>query len=437
VSSTSPKRRVVVTGLGTVNPIGNSADEFYDALIEGESGVATLEGWPTENIPSKVAGQVKNLRIEDHMESKEIRRTARFTQLAIIAARQAVAQAGLSLTGPGTGRGAGPESDGDRPADGVDRDRVGVCNGTSLGSFTDMVAQIQSGGPTHERVSPFFVSRMLPNMPGASLAMEFGFRGHNDTSVTACAASTQSIGNALRVIQYGDADAVLAGGCEANLSDWGIATFTAMKALTTRNADPEHASRPFDVDRDGFVGSEGAGYLFLESEEHALARGATILAEVAGFASTDDAYHQVMPKEDGYGAALAMERALRDAGVAPDDVGYINAHGTSTQLNDKSETTAIKRALGAHAYRVAISSTKSMVGHILGGAGGVEAVATVLQLTRGTLHPTINLDNPDPDCDLDYIPRVARKAQVEVAMSNSFGFGGQNAVLVFRRYTAS
>ena len=428
MSATPPRRRVVITGLGTVNPIGNDPDQFYDALIEGKSGVATLDGWPIDNIPSKVAGQVKNLRIEDHISQKDIRRTARFTQLAVIAARQAVAQAGLTLTPAEDGDGAGR-------ADGVDRDRVGVCNGTSLGSFPDMVAQIESGGPNHERVSPFFVSRMLPNMPGATLAMEFGFRGHNDTSVTACAASTQSIGNALRVIQYGDADAVLAGGCEANLSDWGIATFTAMKALTTHNDDPARASRPFDLTRDGFVGSEGAGYLFLESEEHALGRGATIIAEVAGFASTDDAYHQVMPKEDGYGAAMAMERALRDAGAAPDDVGYINAHGTSTQLNDRSETAAIKKALGAHAYRVPISSTKSMIGHVLGGAGGVEAVATVLQLTRGTLHPTINYSTPDPDCDLDYIPNQARPAEVQVAMSNSFGFGGQNAVLVFRRYS--
>ena len=416
--STVNRRRVVITGMGTVNPIGNNPEQFYDALIEGKSGIAPLQGWPTENIPSKIAGQVKDLDIADHFEAKEIRRTARFTQLAIIAARQAVAQAGVN-----------PDPD----ANGIDRDRVGVSNGTSLGSFPDMVAQILSGGETHERVSPFFVSRMLPNMPGASLAMEFGFRGHNDTSVTACAASTQSIGNALRVIQYGDADAMLAGGCEANLSDWGIATFSAMKALTTRNEDPERASRPFDRERDGFVGSEGAGYLFLESEEHALERGATIIAEVAGFASTDDAYHQVMPKDDGSGAAIAMERALRDAGVAPDEVGYINAHGTSTQLNDKSETTAIKRALGEHAYRVPISSTKSMIGHVLGGAGGVEAVATVLCMTRGTLHPTINYENPDPDCDLDYIPNTARRADVEVALSNSFGFGGQNAVLVFRR----
>ena len=413
------RRRVVITGIGTVNPIGNDPDQFYDALVEGKSGVATLQGWPTQNLPSKVAGQVKNLNIEDHLDPKEIRRTARFTQLAIIAARQAVAQAGIS-----------PQPDGD----GVDRDRVGVCNGTSLGSFPDMVAQILSGGETHERVSPFFVSRILPNMPGAGLAMEFGFRGHNDTSVTACAASTQSIGNALRVIQYGDADAMLAGGCEANLSDWGIATFTAMKALTTRNRDPEHASRPFDRDRDGFVGAEGAGYLFLESEEHALSRGARIIAEVAGFASTDDAYHQVMPKDDGYGAATAMERALRDANVAPDEVGYINAHGTSTQLNDKSETSAIKNAFGEHARRVPISSTKSMIGHLLGAAGGVEAAATVLCLTRGTLHPTINYQTPDPDCDLDYIPNTARQVDVDVAISNSFGFGGQNAVLVFKRY---
>ncbi len=297
-----------------------------------------------------------------------------------------------------------------------------------------MVSQILSGGEHHDRVSPFFVSRILPNMPGAGLAMEFGFRGHNDTSVTACAASTQSIGNALRVIQYGDADAMLAGGCEANISDWGIATFTAMKAMSTRNDDPAHAMRPFDRDRDGFAGAEGAGYLFLESEEHALARGAAILAEVAGFASTDDAYHQVMPKEDGYGAALAMERALRDAGVAPDEVGYINAHGTSTQLNDKAETAAIKKAFGAHAYKVPISSTKSMIGHVLGGAGGVEAVGTVLQLTRGTLHPTINYQTPDPDCDLDYIPNTARQvSSLDAVMSNSLGFGGHNASVIFTR----
>ena len=415
------KHRVVITGLGTVNPLANNPDDFFDGLIEGKSGIAQLDGWPVDSIPSKIAGQVKNLNIGDHLDSKDIRRTARFTQLAIIAARQAVAQAGLSLSAEQNG-------------DGVDRNRVGVSNGTSLGSFPDMVAQILSGGESHERISPFFVSRMLPNMPGASLAMEFGVRGHHDTSVTACAASTQSIGNALRVIQYGDADAMLAGGCEANLSDWGISTFTAMKALSTRNADPEHASRPFDKDRDGFVGAEGAAYLFLESEEHAQSRGATILAEVVGFASTDDAYHQVMPKEDGYGAALAMERALKDAGVAPDEVGYVNAHGTSTPLNDKSETTAIKKALGSNAYHVPISSTKSMIGHLLGAAGGVEAVATVLCLTRGTLHPTINYETPDPDCDLDYIPNVARQADVDVAISNSFGFGGQNAVLVFRRY---
>jgi len=407
------EHRVVITGMGTINPIAHDVEEYWDALIEGKSGIATQEGWSTEGLSSKVAGQIKNLDLAQHFEPKELRRTARFTQIGIIAARQAVAQANLN---------------------GVDKDRVGVVNGTSLGSFTDTWQQVLSGGEKHERVSPFYVSRMLPNMAGAALAMEFGYRGHNDTATTACAASTQSIGNALRVLQRGDADAMLAGGTEANLSDWGIATFCAMKALTTHNDEPEKASRPFDLNRDGFVGSEGAGYLFLETEEHALARGAQILAEVAGFASTNDAFHQVMPDETGTAAGLCMERALRDANVAPDELGYINAHGTSTQLNDKAETAAIKRALGSHAYLVPISSTKSMIGHTLGAAGGVEAVATVLQLTRGRLHPTINYETPDPDCDLDYIPNQARQKDVDVAISNSFGFGGQNACIVFRRY---
>ena len=419
------RNRVFITGLGTINPIGNDVESYWHALIEGRNGIATLKGWPTDKLTCKLAGQIKNLDLDKHFEPKELRRTARFSQIAIIAARQAVAQAGLAPDRPAPG---------DRP-DGVDRDRVGVSNGTSLGSFTDMVEQILSGGPDHERVSPFFVPRMLPNMPGAALAMEFGFRGPNDTSVTACAASTQSIGNAMRVLQHGHAEAMLAGGCEANLSDWGISTFAAMKALTTRNEDPEKASRPFDRDRDGFVGAEGAGYLFLETEEHARGRRAEILAEVIGFGSSDDAYHQVMPEEAGTGAALAVEAALRDADIAPDEVGYINAHGTSTPLNDKAETAALKHALGEHAYRVPISSTKSMTGHVLGGAGAIEAVATVLCLTRGVLHPTINYETADPDCDLVYIPNVARKKDVDIAISENFGFGGQNAVVVFRRYS--
>ena len=419
--------RVVVTGMGTVNPIANDVDGFYDALIEGKSGITRAQTDAPESNPSQVAGHIKNLRIEDHLDAKEIRRTARFTQIAIIAARQALAQAGIDLTSAANGDGS----------DGIDRDRAGITNGTSLGSFTDMVKQILSGGENHERVSPFFVPRILPNMPAAGMAIEFGFRGHNDTSVTACAASTQSIGNALRVLQNGDADLMLAGGTEANLSDWGISTFAAMKALTTRNDEPEKASRPFDLNRDGFVGAEGAGYLFLETEEHAQRRGAGILAEVAGFGSTNDAYHQVMPEDGGRGPSRAMEQAMRSSGVAPDEVGYINAHGTSTQLNDRAETAAIKLALGSHAHKVPISSSKSMIGHILGGAGGVEAVATILCMTRGTLHPTINLETPDPDCDLDYIPNQARQVDVDIAMSNSFGFGGQNAVLVFKRYQPS
>jgi 3-oxoacyl-[acyl-carrier-protein] synthase II len=423
MSNSVRKPRVVITGVGTVNPVANDADSFFDALIEGKSGVAKLDGWDAESNPSHVAGQIKNLKIEDHLDAKEIRRTARFTQIAIIAARQALAQAGVDLTPSANGR-----------PDGLNAERMGVSNGTSLGSFTDIYQQVLSGGPKHERVSPFLVPRVLPNMAGAGLAIEFGFKGPNDTSVTACAASTQSIGNALRVLQYGDADAMLAGGCEANLSDWGIATFCAMKALTTSNDEPERASRPFDLNRDGFVGAEGAGYLFLETEEHARNRGANIIAEVAGFGSSNDAYHQVMPQDSGQGPARAMEAAMRDAGVGPDEIGYINAHGTSTPLNDKAETAAIKLAFGDHAHQVPISSTKSMIGHTLGAAGGVEAVATVLQLTRGTLHPTINYETPDPDCDLDYIPNMSRQADIDVAMSNSFGFGGQNAVLIFKSY---
>ena len=421
-SAALPRHRVVVTGLGTVNAIANDVESFWHALVEGKNGIAELLDWDMTGMASRMGGQVKNLDIHDHLDPRDIRRTARFTQLALIAGRQAIDMAGI-------GR--------DKSSGDIDRDRTGVTNGTSIGSFNDIVETILAGGPTAERISPFFVPRSLGNMAAATLAMEFGFRGVNDTSMTACAAGTQAIGNAMRAIQYGDADAMLAGGCEANVSRWGLSCFAAMKALSTRSDDPEHASRPFDRDRDGFVMGEGAGYLFLESEQHALDRGATILAELAGFASTDDAYHQVMPDEHGGGAALAMERALRNANIAPDEVDYINAHGTSTQLNDRAETAAIKRVLGAHAFKVAISSTKSMIGHTLGAAGGIEAVATVLQLVKGWLHPTINYFTPDPQCDLDYVPNVARARAIEVAMSNSFGFGGQNACIVLKRYLPS
>jgi 3-oxoacyl-[acyl-carrier-protein] synthase II len=412
-------RRVVVTGLGTVNPIANDVESFWDGLIEGKSGIAPLQGWEVGDMAVRIAGQVKGLELSAHIEPRDMRRTARFTQLAIVAGRQAVEMAGVAR---------------DKTAGDLDRDRVGVTNGTSIGSFNDIVNEVLENGSEAQRVSPFFVPRSLGNMAAATLAMEFGFRGVNDTSMTACAAGTQAIGNAARAIQYGDADAMLAGGCEANLSRWGVACFAAMKALSTRSDDPDHASRPFDKDRDGFVIAEGAGYVFLESEEHAQRRGAAILAEIAGFASTDDAYHQVMPDEKGGGAALAMERALRDANVAPDEVAYINAHGTSTPLNDKAETAAIKKVFGAQAFKVAISSTKSMIGHTLGAAGGIEAVATILSILRERIHPTINYRTPDPECDLDYVPNEARQLALDVAMSNSFGFGGQNAVLILKRY---
>jgi 3-oxoacyl-[acyl-carrier-protein] synthase II len=350
----------------------------------------------------------------DHMDRKVAQRTARFTQLALAATGQAIADAGLVI-------------------EDEDPFRVGVELGTGIGGFeviTNDSHTYLGGGRLH----PLFATMVIPNIAAAYVAMEHGVKGPHSTVVTACAASTQAIGNAFRIVQRGDADVMLAGGTEASLCEVGIASFNAIRALSTRNDQPERASRPFDAGRDGFVPGEGAATLVLESQEHAKARGASVVGEVIGFGVTNDAFHAVAPDETSVAAGRCITNALADAGIAPEDVDYVNAHGTSTQLNDAGETRALKIALGEHAYRVPVSSTKSMIGHLLGGAGAVEAVATLLTMNRGMIHPTINYEEPDPVCDLDYVPNQARRADVRIAISNGFGFGGVNCTIVLKRY---
>jgi 3-oxoacyl-[acyl-carrier-protein] synthase II len=408
------RRRVVVTGMGTVNPIGKTLEEYWSSLVEGRSGAALIEGFRTDRLTTKFACQVRGFNPEDYMDRRVVQRTARFTQLALASAQLAVADAELDMSRE-------------------DEFRVGIELGTGIGGFdmmTEMAHTYLAGGRLH----PLFATMVIPNIAAAQVAMEFGIKGENGTVVTACAASTHSLGTAMRVIRHGHADAMLAMGSEASLCETGINAFNAIKALSTRNDDPEHASRPFDADRDGFVPGEGAGTLVLESLEHAQARGARIYGEVAGYGNTDDAFHQVAPDETGRAPAQAMRLAMADAGIQPEEIDYVNAHGTSTQLNDAAETRALKAVLGDHARKVAISSTKSMIGHLLGAAGAVEAIATLLSMQHGMVHPTINFTTPDPDCDLDYVPNEARRLEVRTAISNSFGFGGQNSVVVLRKF---
>jgi 3-oxoacyl-[acyl-carrier-protein] synthase II len=407
-------RRVVVTGMGTVNPLGMTLEDYADGLIEGRSTAHTIESFPTDRMNTKFACLVENFDPSRFMDRKMLSRTARFTQLALAAAQLSLADSALDL-------------------EKEDSFRVGVVLGTGIGGFTEIFESAKSfaaGG----RLSPFFAPSVIPNMAAGQIAMSFGLRGPNSTVTTACAASTHAIGDAFRWIQHGEADSMLAGGTEASLSPFGIGAFNAIRALSTRNDDPEHASRPFDKDRDGFVPGEGAGVLVLEELGHARGRDAHIYGEVIGFGLTDDAFHQVAPDETGKGPATCMSNALKDAGIKPEDVDYVNAHGTSTPLNDAAETKALKLALGEHAYKVAISSTKSMIGHLLGAAGAVEAIATLLMMNRGLIHPTINYQTPDPDCDLDYVPNETRRAEVRIAISNGFGFGGQNAVVVLKKF---
>ncbi len=409
------KRRVVVTGLGVVSPVGNSVPEFWDAIRTGKSGIGPITQINVEDLSVKIAGEVKNFDPGLRMDAKEAKKMDRFSQYAVYAAREAWEDAGLR---------EGAENP----------ERLGVCLGTGQGgtsSIEESAARLYERGPS--RVPPLTVVKVLPNIGAANVAISVGATGPCQCIVTACAAGTDAIGTGLRWIQEGHADVVFAGGSEACVTRLGVASFAMIQALSTRNDDPERASRPFDKDRDGFVMAEGCGVLVLEEYDRAKARGARIYCELAGFGTTCDAHHLTAPDPEGRGAARAMTLALKDAGMKPQDIDYLNAHGTSTPLNDPIETKAIKLAFGDHARKLLISSTKSMTGHCVGAAGGVEAVATVLAIRDQFAPPTINLENPDPECDLDYVPNQGRSAPIRAAMKDSLGFGGQNAVVIFKR----
>ncbi|QNK54727.1 beta-ketoacyl-ACP synthase II [Paenibacillus sp. PAMC21692] len=412
------KHRVVVTGMGVMTSLGSDIEQFWNNLLEGKSGVSVVEAFDFSEYPTRIAAEVKNFNPEDYgIDRKEARRMDRFVQFASVASKLAVENSGLDI------------------GVNADAERVGVMIGSGiggLGTWEDQHNVLLEKGP--KRVSPFFIPMMIANMASGQVSMLTGAKGPNSTAVTACATGTHSIGDSYKLIQRGDADVMIAGGAEATIRPTGMAGFCSMRAMSTRNDEPEKASRPFDVDRDGFVMGEGAGVLVLESLEHAKARGAKIYAEVIGYGMSGDAHHMTEPDPDG--AARCMVKALRDAGIEPSEVDYINAHGTSTPVGDRSETTAIKKTFGDHAYKLAVSSTKSMTGHLLGAAGGVEAVILALTLQNGVIAPTINLDNQDPELDLDYVPNKPRKANVRKALSNSFGFGGHNATIVMKAYEA-
>ncbi|MGB4861977.1 MAG: beta-ketoacyl-ACP synthase II [Tepidiformaceae bacterium] len=415
-SPDSPGRRVVVTGIGMVTALGHNAADNWKKLVDGESGIRRISLFDPAGYESQVAGEVPEFDPSAYMDRKEARRADRTTQFAIVAAEEALKQAAYEV---------------DRN-DGTD---FAVVIGTAIGGITTLMAEydtLLAKGPG--RVSPFLMPMMLPDMTCGQLSIRLGAKGVNYALVSACASGSDSIGEAANIIRRGDAEIALAGGTEAAITPISMAGFSAAKALTTANDDPARASRPFDVTRDGFVMGEGAGVLVLESEEHALARNATILGELAGYGATSDAFHITQPDENGEGAARAMRKALAQAGLVSDDIDYVNAHGTSTPMNDKLETVALKKVFGEYAYELPVSSTKSMTGHLLGAAGAVEAAVCILALKHGIIPPTANYQSPDPDCDLDYVPNVARSASLEAVMSNSLGFGGHNASLIFRKY---
>ncbi|TVV43875.1 beta-ketoacyl-ACP synthase II [Thalassolituus sp. C2-1] len=409
------KRRVVITGLGSVNPLGLNVADTWRALCAGESGITRIEHFDTEGYATKIGGAVKQFDVTSVMSEKDARKMDLFLQYAMVAAEQAIVDAAF------------PES--------LNRDRVGVAVGSGIGGITTIeqnYQQLQSSGP--RRVSPFLVPAAVINMASGNIAIRHKLRGPNFAITTACTTGTHNIGYAARTIAYGDADVMIAGGSEMASSPLGVAGFAAARAMSTRNDEPEKASRPWDKDRDGFVLGDGAAVLVLESLEHAQARGATIYAELSGLGMSDDAHHITSPPENGEGARMAMANALNDAGLQPQDIDYINAHGTSTLIGDIAETQAIKDLFGDHVSRLAVSSTKSMTGHLLGAAGALEALITVLAVRDGIAPPTINLDHPAEGCDLDYVPHKARKMDIRAAVSNSFGFGGTNGSLLFRRY---
>jgi len=413
------KRRVVVTGMGLVTPVGIGVKASWEALLEGTSGIGIIRTFDSSDLPVHIAGEVKGFDPALYIEPKEIKKMDRFIHFAVAAATMAMEQAGLAITGENA-------------------ERVGVIIGSGMGGLPKIEhyhkIYLEKG---YRRISPFFIPMLIINLASGRVSIQFGARGPNTAVSAACATGTNAIGDACRIIQRGDADAMIAGGTESVITPMAVGGFAVMKALSTRNGEPERASRPFDADRDGFVMGEGAGVVILEALDFANKRNAKIYAEVVGYGMTSDAYHITSPAPGGEGAAACMSLALKDAEVSPDVVDYINAHGTSTKYGDELETAAIKKIFGGHAYKLCVSSTKSMTGHLLGAAGGVEAVISILSIHTDTVPPTINLEKPDPECDLDYVPWKAKQRTVEYALSNSFGFGGTNACLLFKKFRES
>ena len=411
-------RRVVVTGLGLVSPLGSDVETFWSRLVAGESGIGPVTRFDISKYDTRIGGEVREFKAEDYLDKKEIRRADLFVQYAIGATAQAVKQAGVS-------------------AETVDPNRYGVVVGSGIGgiaTFEDQHRTLLEKGPS--RVSPFFIPMMISDMASGQVSIQFGAKGPNYCTVSACSSGAHAVGDAFRIIQHNEADVMISGGAEAPITPVSFAGFCSMKAMSTRNDEPQKASRPFDAQRDGFVMGEGAGVLVLEELEHARRRGAKILAEIVGYGATGDAHHMTAPAPEGEGAARAMRAAIRDSGLSLESFGYLNAHGTSTQLNDKFETQAIKSVFGDQAKKLPISSTKSMTGHLLGAAGGLETIICVLALERQKLPPTINYESPDPDCDLDYVPNTARAVELQAALSNSLGFGGHNVTLALSRFVA-
>jgi 3-oxoacyl-[acyl-carrier-protein] synthase II len=413
------QRRVVITGLGLITPLGIGVKENWKALLEGRSGIGPITAFDASALPVRIAGEVDGFDPSDYIEEKEIKKMDRFIHFAIAASQMALDDSGLKITD-------------------ANADRVGVIIGSGIGGLPAIEhyhsIYLEKG---YRRVSPFFIPMLIINLASGRVSMLFGAKGPNTSVCTACATGTHAIGDAFRIIKRGEADAMIAGGTEAVITPMAVVGFTVMKALSRRNDEPEKASRPFDSDRDGFVMSEGTGIVVLESLESAMNRGARIYAEVVGYGMTGDAYHITSPSPNGEGAVKCMEATLKDAGVDPSVVNYINAHGTSTKFGDEIETMAIKKVFGDHAYRLAVSSTKSMTGHLLGAAGGVEAIISTLSICNNIVPPTINLENPDPECDLDYVPHSPREMEVNYALSNSFGFGGTNACILIRKFEES